>query len=125
MGAVIWYYITVLTDHEYGYVSLGLGYLVGYAVLMGAGKRRGKKLQIISALLVTLGIFVAEYAIFSHNLHIYMATNPSQFDWWDGQPLWVDPWNPLFLESLASPIGLLIYAIGIYLGYMVCKPQKL
>ncbi len=124
-GGIAWYYVTLLTNMEFGYAALGLGYLVGYAVFIGAGKRRGQKLQILSVVLTLLSIFWAEYFIFSHGLFEYMSANPSQFDWWDGAKIWLDPWSSIFLETFISPISALIYAIGLYVAYTVCKPQKL
>ncbi len=124
LGAVAWYYITVSTDTEYGIVAIGLGYLVGYAVFYGAGQRRAHKLQIMSAILTLISVFIAKYYIFSHVLYDYMLANPNDFEGWDGSKIWIDPWTSDFLATIISPIGLLIYAIALYVAYTVCKPQK-
>lgn len=125
LGAVAWYYVTILSEMEYGIVAIGLGYLVGYAVYYGAGQRRAHKLQIISVMLTALSIFVANYYIFSHYLYQYMLANPGEFEGWDGSKIWIDPWTPDFLTTMISPIGLLIYAVAFYVAYTVCKPQKI
>lgn len=126
IGGVAWYLFAVVTGMEIGYISLGLGYLVGYGVYFGAGKKRGKKLQIISAILAILSIIVAEKFIFDHYLNEYIQSNLNDFpDILPGQSISVSFFEPLFWENLASPISILIYAIGIYIAYKFCTPRKI
>lgn len=124
-GAIAWYYFTVAAEAEYGVVAIGLGYLVGYGALFGAGMRRSRKVQIVSVILAGLSIFIAEYFIFSHVLNEYMVANPTSFEGWDGQKLWIDPWSPVFLQSIISPIGLIIWAVALYVAFIVPKPKKI
>lgn len=124
VGAIIWYFFTTITGMQFGYVAIGLGWLIGTAVVWGAGKRRGQKLQLTSALCTLASILVAEYFIFSHFLYEYMVEFPEEFEWWNGAQVWVSPFDPMFYESLISPMGLLIYAIALYVAFSVPKTQR-
>lgn len=126
IGGVVWYFVAIGTGKEIGYISLGLGYLVGFGVYLGAGKKRGRPLQIISASLALVAIFVTEKFIFDYFANEYVQKNLDQFpDILPGQKISVSFTDPDFLKNLASPMGLLIYAIGIYIAFWFCKPKKL
>ncbi len=125
IGGIVWYLVAVSTGTEIGYISIGLGYLVGMGVYLGSGKKRGQKLQIISAVIALLAIFVTEKFIFDHFLNEYFQANLAEFPQMEGQTVSISFFNPDFLRNLVSPIGLLIYAIGIYFAYNVCKSRKI
>lgn len=126
IGGMIWFLVAIGTGREIGYVSLGLGYLVGYGVYYGAGQKRGYQLQMISALLAIIAIVVTEKFIFDYFLNDYVRKNPSEFpDHPVGKWASVSFFEPVFWKSFMSPIGLLIYAFGIYLAFNFCKPRKL
>lgn len=126
IGGAIWYVIAVTTGREIGYISLGLGYLTGLGVYLGAGKKRGHQLQVISAILAVIAIIVTEKYIFDYVLNDYLQKNPGQFpDFPSGGKISVSYLEPEFWKNFVSPIGLLIYAIGVYLAYKFCKPRKL
>jgi|GEM_PF-897687 len=127
MGGMVWYFFTILTGLEFGYLAIGLGYLVGNGVYYGAGKNRSQKLQIVSGVLTIIAIFIAEWYIFNHYVNEYFRLNPEEFPKYldPNYPVEISVFAPEFLQSLLSPIGLLIYAIGAYVGYQVPKPQKI
>jgi hypothetical protein len=127
VGGVIWYYITLGTGSEFGYVAIGLGYMVGYAVYLGAGKNRAHKIQIAAGLITIVTIFITEWYIYNHFLTEYFFAHPDEFpaELERGSPVQIDMFSPVFLQSFLSPISLLIYAIGAYVGYQVPKPQKI
>jgi hypothetical protein len=127
VGGVIWYYFTTITGREFGYIALGLGYLVGYAVYLGAGKNRSHKLQVIAGILTLATIFIAEWFMYNHFLNDYVLQNPDvRPDWLSpGESISVSLFDTDFLSSLLSPIGLLIYALGAYVAYHFPKPQKI
>lgn len=125
LGGLVWYFVAVGAEREIGYISLGLGYLVGMGVYLGSGKKRGHKLQIISAVITLLAIFVTEKFIFDYFLNQYVQAHISEFPQMAGQSVSVSFFNPDFLTNLVTPIGLLIYAVGIYFAYKVCKPRKI
>lgn len=126
LGGFVWYYVVIITGMEIGYISLGLGYIVGFGVYFGAGKKRGHRLQIISALITLVAIIVIEKYIFDHFLNEYIRNNPAEFtDLPAGQLISVSFLEPEFWKNFISPIGLLIYAIGIYLAYKFPKSRKI
>lgn len=126
IGGIIWYIVAISAGMEIGYISLGLGYLVGFGVFLGAGKKRGHQLQIISALLTVAAIVVIEKFIFDYFANDYIQSHLSEFpDFPEGQKISVSFLEPEFWKSFASPIGLIIYAIGIHLAYKFPKPRKI
>lgn len=126
VGAIAWYYIVVLTGYEIGYVALGLGYLIGFAVYFGGGKKRNHKLQILAAILTALTIFFAEHAIFNHMATEYVQSHLSEFpDFAVGDKAYVSLFNSNFLSNLVSPISLVIFALGIYFAYKFLRPRKI
>ena len=126
LGGLVWYYFTIFSEIEIGYISIGLGYLVGLGVHFGSGKKRGKKLQIISAVIALLAIILTESYILEFFANQYLQQNPSEFpDFLPGEKIYISIFNPAFWTSIASPIGLIIYGVGIYFAYMFCKPKKI
>ena len=61
LGGVIWAYLTVATDSEFGFVAWGIGGLCGFAVALFARPKRGTQLQIIAVLSSVLGILGGKY----------------------------------------------------------------
>ena len=61
VGAAAWGLIVWVTDYEIGFAAVGIGLLVGWAVLMASGRRKGFPLQIIAVLLSVMGILVGKY----------------------------------------------------------------
>lgn len=126
LGGFIWYIFVVTTQREIGYLAIGVGYLIGFATFFGAGKKKGKSIQNISALITLMTIFISEYFIFMHffkeelikEVGIDKATLAMN-------KINITPFNSFFLKSILSPIGLLIWAIGIYIAYRFAKPHKI
>jgi hypothetical protein len=58
VGAVIWAVITVTTDHQIGWMALGVGALVGFALRIGNG---GKAFGILGALFALFGCVLGNY----------------------------------------------------------------
>lgn len=126
IGGVIWFLVTVTTEREIGYISLGLGYLVGYGVHLGSGGKRGHFLQLISAAISIVAIIVTEKFIYDYLLNAYVHGNPDLYPDIGTNDVVSIPFFALeFWKSLLSPIGLLIYSIGIYVAYSICRPRKL
>ncbi len=69
VGAAIWYALVVLTDRQFVYVSIGLGFAIGFSVSWGAGKG-GPTWAVMSALIAVLAVAGAYYYI---NRHLIIA----------------------------------------------------
>ena len=68
VAGFLWALIVRFTDYEIGFMAWGLGLLVGAAVVVFAGGRRGRALQMVAVLASIGGILVAKYFIFVHFL---------------------------------------------------------
>lgn len=66
VAGLIWYYFVTITEFQFGLVSVLMGWLVGRAVVWGAGNKRGRSLQIMSVTLTVIAIFFSEYLILNH-----------------------------------------------------------
>ena len=65
ISAAAWIALVMLTDRELGLVAWAIGGLVGFAVSLASGKRRGRPLQIIAAIWAFLGVAIAKGIMFA------------------------------------------------------------
>lgn len=126
LGGFIWYLVVIAIQREIGYLAIGVGYLIGFATYFGAGRKRGRSIQAISALITLITLFTSEYFIFVHFLQEEVVKKVGV----DKAAVVMDkititPFNTIFLGSVLSPIGLLIWAIGIYIACRFAKPRKI
>jgi hypothetical protein len=63
---VAWPGLVLLTDKKYGVAAIGVGFLVGRGVLMGAGNKPSSTLQLVSAAWAVLALGAGEYLILNH-----------------------------------------------------------
>lgn len=113
IGAIIWAIVTVVTDYQIGWMAVGIGFLVGYAVrqfgkgvdktfgYMGAGL---SLLGIIAGNILTAAIVISQQeAVSLFRVLFVMVLSPSAiFE---------------ILGLMFSPIDLLFYGIALYEGY--------
>jgi len=64
IGGVVWGFIVFKTEHEIGYMALGIGFLCGMGVILLSGGRKGIPFQIIAVLCSIVGIAIGKYAAF-------------------------------------------------------------
>ena len=111
IGASLWAAITVITDFQIGWMAVGVGFLVGYAVrIMGKGLTRiyGYIGGVLALLGCLAGNLFSVCAIISKQeeipfFDILMQLNPQiAFE---------------LMKATFSPIDLLFYLIAIYEGY--------
>jgi len=76
LGGVIWAYLTVGTESEFGIVAWGIGGLCGIAVVLFARPKRGAPLQIIAVACSVLGILAGKYG----TLYLLLADQPDVGD---------------------------------------------
>ncbi len=113
VGGILWAAITVATDYQIGYMAVGVGLLVGYAVrLLGKGLDKvygfvGAGFALAGCLLgnfLTIAVLVAREEVVSIlDVLLYYATTPT---------VTVEAMIATF-----SGIDLLFYGIAVYEGY--------
>lgn len=111
VGAIVWALISVSTGYQIGYMAIGMGFLVGYAVRIG-GKGVTPIFGVMGALLALLGCFLGDYlsviGFVSSEIELpYMETLTSV------------PVGAVMEELLASLLSMtaLFYGIALFEGY--------
>lgn len=125
VSGIIWYAFTAITNYQVGYVAIGVGFLIGYAVLWGAGKKRGMQLQMLSAGITVVTLLVSQYFLILYYARKYLLANKAEFPDYGGQFFFLSPFHPDVLREMFSPMGLVIWAIGIYFAYSLPKPRSI
>ncbi len=125
VAGVAWFLVSVLSGYQIGYVAIGVGFIIGYAVIWGSGKKRGASLQMLSAGITVVTLLSSEYATALYYLRKYLLEHKAEFPGYNGQLFFVSPFNPGVLKMMFSPIGVLIWAIGIYFAYSLPKARSL
>lgn len=111
IGAAIWAAVTVATNYQIGWMAVGVGFLVGYAVRL-LGKGISKVYGIVGAVLALVGCLLGNFLSF-------MAIVARE----EGMSLFelLPQVNPAGIPSLMAmtfqPMDLLFYAIAVYEGY--------
>ena len=117
IGAVLWAVITNVTGYEIGFMAIGVGFIVGYAVRV-VGKGLDQTFAIGGAVLAFLGCLVGKalaiLAIIASQEGLTYADVWSQID----LPTMVN-----LMTSTFSPIDLVFYGIAIYEGYKLSLRQ--
>ena len=116
--AVLWDKIAYYTGYQFGYAAIGVGFVVGTAVVFGAGKKHGIPLQIISALMALFGIALGETFLVMDYLRdeiakdpTLMARNLSSVDLFFGSLVLL----PDVLKE--SPMSALFGLLGLWVGW--------
>jgi len=68
VGGGAWALIAILTSLAIGYVAVGVGFLAGYGVLVGAGRKKSAQLQGVAVACALLGLLLGKYFIVAHFL---------------------------------------------------------
>lgn len=124
-AGVAWYLLSVVTGYQIGYVAIGVGFIIGHAVIWGSGKKRGSSLQIMSAIITVLTLLISQYFLVLYYARKYVFEHKTEFPGYNGEWFFISPFNPEFIQSMFSPIGLLIWGIGIYFAYSLPKARSI
>lgn len=68
LGGAAWAGIAIATNLAIGYVAIGVGFLAGMGVFLGARKKKGKQLAVVAVLCALLGLLLGKYFIVAHVL---------------------------------------------------------
>lgn len=111
VGAVIWAVVTDMTGYQVGWMAVGVGFLVGYAVQF-AGKGIEPPFQYVGAVCALLGCILGNYfAVIGNAAHDANADILSTIL---GIPL---DKAIAVMQTAFQPMDLLFYAIAVYEGY--------
>jgi hypothetical protein len=116
-GAAAWAAITVVTEYQIGFMAIGVGFLVGYAVRI-AGKGVSTPFGVVGAVFSLIGcglgnlLTVSAFIAADEGVGIFEVL--AQLD--------LDATMELMVATF-SPIDLLFYAIAVYYGYSVSFRQ--
>jgi hypothetical protein len=78
VGGGLWALIGILTDLEIGYVAIGVGWVAGMAVVIGAGRKKSQVLQIVAVLCAAFGLVIGKYFIVVHAIKDFVAKEDGQ-----------------------------------------------
>lgn len=125
IAGVAWSLFSVLTGYQIGYIAIGVGFLIGWAVIFGSGKKRGPALQLISAAITLITLLVSQYFMVLYYYRKYLLEHKAEFPDYNGEWFFVSPLNPDVLKDMFSPMGLVIWGIGIYFAYSLPKSRNI
>jgi len=66
IAALVWYGVVVISNYQLGIVAVLIGWLVGQATMLGARRKRGLAVQVISVLSTAIAMLLSEYLIVRH-----------------------------------------------------------
>src|ERR1700760_3308309 len=119
VGAAVWAIITITTKYQIGWMAIGVGALVGFAISYAGGS--GIAFRILGALLALLGCvlgnFLSIVAFASDNQHISLFEGLTRVDYANvGSMMWDSLWST----------DILFYAIAVYEGFRFSagRPKK-
>ncbi len=124
-AGAVWYLVEILTGYRIGYVALGAGYLIGYAVIFGSGKRRGPALQLISIIITLLSVCGASYFSALYSINKYVSETLVKETGQAIPYLWVSPFDSDLLQMVVSPMGLLIWGFALYIAFRTPQARNI
>ncbi len=110
VSAVVWAAVTVVTEYQIGWMAVGVGILVGFAVRLGKGV--DNIFRYIGAVLALVGCVLGNFFTIvgfiskEENIDVFNVISLINYT----------EITSLMMET-ASPMDLLFYAIAIYEGY--------
>src|SRR4029077_18679114 len=111
VGAGIWAVVTNMTGYQIGWMAVGVGFLVGYAVQF-LGQSLERPYQYVGAACALLGFLLGNYfavvGTVAADVHVDIITVLSRITFDMAAKL---------MQDAFSPMDLLFYAIAVYEGY--------
>jgi hypothetical protein len=114
-----WAAMVVVTDVEIGYAAVGVGLVVGWGVLLGARKKRGRELQWIALACSVFGLVVGKYFTIAH---LVITKNPDARNLSHFDPRLVQFFFS-HLPSFLSPFDALWVFIALRVAWRIPKPR--
>lgn len=121
-AAAVWYGAVILTKYQLGVIAVGVGWLVAYAVMFGAGKKRGGALPYVSVGISLIGMVIAQYLIVQH----YAVKALADEGITGVRLLPVGLSINLIYESLkADPLTLLFWIIALWQAFVLTRKRRI
>jgi len=118
--ALLWSQLSVALDWGLGPGAVVIGAVVGYSVMKGAGGKRGRALQQVSAILAILAVLCAHFLILLRTRGYAELGIPHS-----GSPAAAAAYAfPAYLSSVSLWDGL-CFVLGAILGYWIPRPRVL
>jgi hypothetical protein len=119
LSGAAWATMIVVTHMAIGYAALGVGFLTGWGVVLGAGNKRGRKLQWLAVGCSLLGLIMGKYFAVAHEIinHTEGAQDLSYFD-----PRLVRFFFDVFPQTL-RPFDILWVILALRFAWRVPKPK--
>jgi hypothetical protein len=119
IGAILWGLISTATHFQIGYMAIGVGFLVAFAVRF-AGRGHDRRFAIASGLISLLGCLFGNYLAICFDIAAKDNADTISV---------VTKLLPHFVDVITStfnPMDLVFYAIGAYFGYRyaITPPRK-
>lgn len=111
LGAAIWAVITALTEYQIGWMAVGIGFLVAYAVRV-AGKGIDKIFGIVSAALSLVGCIIGNLLT-----TIYFIAKTEDMSFFDALAALDLSLVVEIMIATFQPMDILFYAFAMYVGY--------
>jgi hypothetical protein len=111
IGAAVWAVLTVLTGYQIGWMAVGVGFLVGYAVRT-FGKGVDKVFGISGAVIALLGCVAGNYLTV-----LIMVSRQESIALLDLLGQTTPALFAAVLKDTFQPMDVLFYAIAVYEGY--------
>lgn len=110
LGGIVWAAVTVATNYQIGWMAIGVGFAVGFAVRLGKGidKAFGVLGAVLALVGCVLGNFFVIVGLASKQAEIGLLQTLGALDYSK---------VPDLMASTFSPMDLLFYAIAAYEGY--------
>lgn len=121
--SLLWYAFVVMTNYQVGLVAIAVGWLVAQAVILGAGRKRGPRVQVLSVGLTLVAMALSEYLIVRHFVVIALANQG-----YTNVPLLLplDGIVTLVVEGIRNdPLSLLFWGIAVWEAYTIPAPRRL
>jgi antitoxin component YwqK of YwqJK toxin-antitoxin module len=111
LGALLWTLVTVTTNHQIGYMAIGIGFIVGFGVrFFGAGI--DKYFGIIGAVFALLGCLLGNLLS-----QVYFIAEAENLGYFDTLTLLSPSIILSIFEESGHPMDLLFYGLAITAGY--------
>jgi hypothetical protein len=120
LATAVWYGVVVATGWQIGLVAIAVGFIVGYGVVLGAGRHPSIALVPISVVFTLVALVASEYLIATHFLGVAAAEISAE----TGIPIaeiksFFTPVELLRFSIESEPITLLFWAIAGYEAFAI------